>query len=153
MWRYCRLNLPFFPISAIIKGFGFDTLKTQLITAPVYFFAAGVYLLVAYFSDRMGKRSVFMVPLACIIIAGYAILLSPIDSLAPRLVAVILAASGIYSCVGLNVSLHVLTTHIVSCGRLGCWLTPCRLLAVLLQRLDHTPGIFSRYVICSDTTP
>lgn len=45
------------------------------------------------------------VPLACIIVVGYAILLSPVTSLAVRLVGILFAAMGIWCIVGLNVRL------------------------------------------------
>ena len=89
----------FMPV--IIKGLGFSAIKTQLITAPIYFWAAGVYIAVAAASDRVQKRSIFMVPMACVTLAGYAILVSPVSALPARIIGVLLAATGIYCIVGL----------------------------------------------------
>ena len=46
-----------------------------------------------------------MIPLSLVIVAGYAILLSNTNSLPGRVIGVLLAASGIWCIVGLNITL------------------------------------------------
>lgn len=90
----------------IIKAFGFDTVTTQLLTVPVYFWAAFVYITASILSDRLQKRIVFMIPLASITVVGYIILMVPsITNSGVRIFALLLQATGIYSMVGLNIIL------------------------------------------------
>ncbi|KAL7412091.1 major facilitator superfamily transporter [Mrakia frigida] len=92
-------------LPTIIRGFGYSVLTTQLITAPIYFWAAIIYITVAVFSDKVGVRTPFLVPLALCTVTGYAILLSPVTALGARLFACFLCATGIYCIVGLNITL------------------------------------------------
>lgn len=62
-------------LPTIIRGFGFDSVKTQLLTVPVYIWASAFYLVVANLSDRVRMRAVFMVPLCLVTAIGYAMLL------------------------------------------------------------------------------
>jgi hypothetical protein len=62
-------------LPTIIKGFGFDSVKTQLLTVPVYIWASAFYLVIANLSDRVRMRAVFMVPLCLVSAVGYAMLL------------------------------------------------------------------------------
>ncbi|KAL3294497.1 major facilitator superfamily transporter [Colletotrichum asianum] len=63
----------FLPV--IIRGFGYSSIKTQLLTVPVYIWASAVYLTVAYISDKLNKRAIFMVPMALVTATGYALML------------------------------------------------------------------------------
>lgn len=62
-------------LPTIIRGFGFDSVKTQLLTVPVYIWASAFYLVIANLSDRVRMRAVFMVPLCLVTAVGYAMLL------------------------------------------------------------------------------
>jgi predicted MFS family arabinose efflux permease len=62
-------------LPTIIKGFGYDSVKTQLLTVPVYIWASAFYLVVANLSDRVRMRAVFMVPLCLVTAVGYSMLL------------------------------------------------------------------------------
>lgn len=93
----------FLPV--IIKGFGFSSVMTQLLTVPVYIWASAVYLAVAYTSDKVNRRAVFMVPMALVTATGYALMLGvSMDSTAVMYFATFVTATGIYCVVGLNVT-------------------------------------------------
>lgn len=62
-------------LPTIIKGFGYDSVKTQLLTVPVYIWASAFYLVVANLSDRVKMRAVFMAPLCLVSAVGYSMLL------------------------------------------------------------------------------
>lgn len=62
-------------LPTIIKGFGYDSVRTQLLTVPVYIWASLFYLVIANLSDRVRMRAVFMVPLCLVSTIGYAMLL------------------------------------------------------------------------------
>lgn len=101
----CSLGFSTF-LPVIIKAFGQDTLRTQILSVPVFFAASIVYIIVSYLSDRTQRRVYFMVPLALVTAAGYAILHAPaVTALGPKYVACFLCGAGIYICVGLNVTL------------------------------------------------
>lgn len=59
----------------------------------------------SYLSDRFNRRTYFLVPLALVVISGYAILLSPVQAVSVRLLGCCLCATGIYSLVGTNIVL------------------------------------------------
>lgn len=93
----------FLPV--IIRGFGYSSVTTQLLTVPVYIWASVVYLFVAYVSDRINKRAVFMVPMALVTATGYALMLGVnMKATAVQYFATFLTATGIYCVVGLNVT-------------------------------------------------
>ncbi|KAF1956840.1 major facilitator superfamily transporter [Byssothecium circinans] len=93
----------FLPV--IIRGFGYESVRTQLLTVPVYIWASVVYISVAYASDYTNRRAMFMVPMALITSIGYAMMLGvPMSSTAVLYFATFVTATGIYCCVGLNVT-------------------------------------------------
>ncbi|KAI9639673.1 major facilitator superfamily transporter [Dioszegia hungarica] len=90
----------------IIRAFGFDVVTTQVLTVPIYFWAAAVYITASIISDKIGRRIIFMIPLASVTLIGYIILIIPsITSQGVRVFALLLQATGIYSMVGLNIVL------------------------------------------------
>lgn len=93
----------FLPV--IIRGFGYSSIKTQLLTVPVYIWASAVYLIVAYTSDKINKRAVFMVPMALVTATGYALMLGvSMETTGVQYFATFVTATGIYCVVGLNVT-------------------------------------------------
>ncbi|ORY59120.1 major facilitator superfamily transporter [Pseudomassariella vexata] len=93
----------FLPV--IIKGFGFSSLTTQLLTVPVYIWASMVYIFVSFLADRFNRRAVFMVPMALVTAVGYALMLGVnMESTAVLYFATFVTATGIYCVVGLNVT-------------------------------------------------
>jgi hypothetical protein len=93
----------FLPV--IIRGFGFSSVRTQLLTVPVYIWASCVYIVVAFASDYFHSRAFFMVPLALITSVGYALQLGvSMSSTSVLYFATFVTATGIYCVVGLNVT-------------------------------------------------
>lgn len=93
----------FLPV--IIRGFGYSSIRTQLLTVPVYIWASAVYLFIAWCSDYVNRRAFFMVPLALVTAVGYALMLGlPMTSTAVLYFATYVTATGIFCCVGLNVT-------------------------------------------------
>ncbi|KAJ0316656.1 hypothetical protein Brms1b_005375 [Colletotrichum noveboracense] len=93
----------FLPV--IIRGFGYSSIKTQLLTVPVYIWASAVYLTIAYISDKLNKRAIFMVPMAFVTATGYALMLGvSMKATGVQYFATFVTATGIYCVVGLNVT-------------------------------------------------
>ena len=93
----------FLPV--IIRGFGYSSVKTQLLTVPVYIWASFVYITISFFSDRIQRRAVFMVPMALVTAAGYSMMLGvSMTSTGVLYFATFVTATGIYCVVGLNVT-------------------------------------------------
>ncbi|KAI8264978.1 putative transporter [Colletotrichum sp. SAR11_239] len=93
----------FLPV--IIRGFGYSSIKTQLLTVPVYIWASAVYLTIAYISDKLNKRAIFMVPMALVTATGYALMLGvSMKATGVQYFATFVTATGIYCVVGLNVT-------------------------------------------------
>jgi len=91
----------FLPI--IIKdGFHYSTVQAQYLVIPVNLWGAVVYAVGAYLSDRYAVRFLPLVLCAPVGIAGYAVLLSDVDSAAVRYLATYLIATACYICTGGN---------------------------------------------------
>lgn len=58
-------------LPTIIKSLGYTANKAQLMTVPIYITAAILAVIVAYASDRVGKRSPFIITLYCFLIVGF----------------------------------------------------------------------------------
>ncbi|KAL9487891.1 hypothetical protein ACSS6W_000168 [Trichoderma asperelloides] len=71
---YWGIVCPLYGISlflpTIIKNLGYTSNKAQLMTVPIYITAAILAVVVAYVSDRVGKRSPFIIALLCVMIVG-----------------------------------------------------------------------------------
>lgn len=106
----CSFGLSTF-LPLIIKGFGYGTVTTQLLTIPVFFWAAGAYVFVSYLSDRYKTRVAFMLP-ACLVTAiGYAVQIGvPVQIRGALYFSTFLIAPGIYCIVGLNAT-WLLNSH------------------------------------------
>ncbi|KAF2792120.1 major facilitator superfamily transporter [Melanomma pulvis-pyrius CBS 109.77] len=92
-------------LPTIIRGFGYSSVRTQLLTVPVYIWASVVYITVAFASDYLRKRAVFMVPMALTTAVGYSLMLGvSMTSTAILYFATFVTATGIYCVVGLNVT-------------------------------------------------
>jgi MFS family permease len=57
-------------LPTIVKSLGYSSSSAQLMTVPVYITAAILGVIVAYFSDRVGRRSPFIIGLSCTMIIG-----------------------------------------------------------------------------------
>jgi len=100
----CSFGLSTF-LPSIIKAFGYSSVRTQLLTVPVYIWASVVYIAISFLSDRIERRAVFMVPMALISAAGYSMLLGvSMSSTSVLYFATFVTVTGIYCVVGLNVT-------------------------------------------------
>ncbi|TPX16214.1 uncharacterized protein E0L32_004209 [Thyridium curvatum] len=82
-------------LPTIIKNLGYTSSKAQLMTVPIYITAAILAVIVAYFSDRVGKRSPFIVPFLFMMLVGFIMCISSTN---PHVVygGVFIAACAIY---------------------------------------------------------
>lgn len=71
----------------IVKALGYSTINSQLLTAPVYAWAAIVYLVCAAISDRKDMRFWLIFPTGCVTIIGYVLLVAVQHSTAVSLFA------------------------------------------------------------------
>lgn len=84
-------------LPSLVKSFQFDSVLTQLLTVPVYFWAVAVYISVSFWSDKVQKRAVFMIPGALAVIVGYALLCTvPMRFKAVLYFACFLIVPGVY---------------------------------------------------------
>ncbi|KAI0160235.1 MFS general substrate transporter [Xylariaceae sp. FL1272] len=96
---YWGIVCPLYGISlflpTIVKNLGYTSSTAQLLTVPIYVVAAILAIIVAYFSDRVGKRGPFVIGCMLVIIVGYALCLS---TGRPGVIyaGVFIAAAGIY---------------------------------------------------------
>ncbi|TRX97694.1 hypothetical protein FHL15_001449 [Xylaria flabelliformis] len=98
---YWGIVCPLYGVSlflpTIIKNLGYVSSTAQLLTVPIYIFAAILAVVVAYFSDRIGKRSPFVVACMLAILIGFIL---------PGVVyaGVFIATAGIYSSFAGNIA-------------------------------------------------
>jgi hypothetical protein len=59
---------------SLVRSFGFDSVITQLLIAPIFFVAVAIYIAVSFWSDGVQKRAIFMVPGALTVAIGYSML-------------------------------------------------------------------------------
>jgi MFS family permease len=85
-------------LPAIIKGIGYTSVQAQLLTVPVYVWAAVSYFILAFMSDRFGLRGPFILIASVFLLIGYAVMLGTAN-LAARYTSVFLLAIGVYSTV------------------------------------------------------
>ncbi|KAI1118906.1 major facilitator superfamily domain-containing protein [Nemania sp. NC0429] len=100
MFVYWGIVCPLYGISlflpTIIKNLGYVSSTAQLLTVPIYITAAILAVVTAYFSDRVGKRSPFVITCIILIIIGFILAISSTN---PGVVyaGVFITAVGIYS--------------------------------------------------------
>ncbi|KAJ0323063.1 hypothetical protein COL5a_008511 [Colletotrichum fioriniae] len=72
---YWGIVCPLYGISlflpTIIRNLNYTSSTAQLMTVPIYITAAILAVIVAYISDRVGKRSPFIVGFLCMMIVGF----------------------------------------------------------------------------------
>ncbi|KXJ96059.1 major facilitator superfamily domain-containing protein [Microdochium bolleyi] len=96
---YWGIVCPLYGISlflpTIILQLGYKSSTAQLLTVPIYITAAILAVAVAYFSDRVGKRSPFVIGFLCTMVVGFAMCIA---SSTPGVVyaGVFIAACSIY---------------------------------------------------------
>ncbi|KAK7413573.1 hypothetical protein QQX98_007582 [Neonectria punicea] len=96
---YWGIVCPLYGISlflpTIIRNLGHTSSTSQLMTVPIYITAAILAVVVAYTSDRVGKRSPFIIAFLCIMIVGFTMCITTSN---PKVVyaGVFIAACAIY---------------------------------------------------------
>ncbi|KAF5502178.1 putative transporter [Colletotrichum aenigma] len=96
---YWGIVCPLYGISlflpTIIRNLNYTSSTAQLMTVPIYITAAILAVVVAYLSDRLGKRSPFIVGFLCMMIVGFSMCISSSN---PKVVygGVFVAACAIY---------------------------------------------------------
>jgi len=114
-WLYCFgfhfMSLPLYTLSlflpTIIANLGYSSAIAQLMTIPPYAVATILTVVVAYISERVGRRAPFLIASALTASIGYCILLSNTDPTAHPAVSYVgtfFAAAGIYPTTGLVLS-------------------------------------------------
>ncbi|KAJ3577113.1 hypothetical protein NPX13_g3452 [Xylaria arbuscula] len=104
LFVYWGIVCPLYGVSlflpSIIKNLGYVSSTAQLLTVPIYVTASILAVVVAYISDRMGKRSPFVVGCLCVILVGC------ISTGTPGVVyaGVFIAAAGIYPAFAGNIT-------------------------------------------------
>ncbi|KAI1369227.1 major facilitator superfamily domain-containing protein [Xylaria arbuscula] len=107
LFVYWGIVCPLYGVSlflpSIIKNLGYVSSTAQLLTVPIYVTASILAVVVAYISDRMGKRSPFVVGCLCVILVGYILCIS---TGTPGVVyaGVFIAAAGIYPAFAGNIT-------------------------------------------------
>jgi MFS family permease len=84
-------------LPTIIKGLGYSSALAQLMTIPVYALASMTCIIVGYFSDRLGQRSLFTLICYGFVFVGYLFAVAP-KKFIPSLTytGTFIAAAGIY---------------------------------------------------------
>ncbi|KAK1139228.1 hypothetical protein N8T08_001158 [Aspergillus melleus] len=90
-------------LPTILQSIGYNSLMSNVLTVPVYMWAAIVFIAVAFCADRYSKFSVFMLVTNVFGIVGYIILLS-VSNNAVKYFATYLCGIATYTGVGLNVA-------------------------------------------------
>lgn len=58
-------------LPSIIRNLGYSSSSAQLLTIPVYITASILAVVAAWFSDRVGKRSPFIIGFLLVMVAGF----------------------------------------------------------------------------------
>ncbi|KAK6840857.1 hypothetical protein PG987_001717 [Apiospora arundinis] len=88
-------------LPTIVKGLGtWSAAEVQLLTVPCYALGAIAYMSVAWYSDRVQRRAIFIVIFGCISVVGYGILVSNSTS-GVHYFGCFVVAMGLYVVVGL----------------------------------------------------
>ncbi|KAJ6041625.1 uncharacterized protein N7446_010495 [Penicillium canescens] len=90
-------------LPTILHGMGYDSLMSNVLTVPVYIWAAAIFIAVAFFSDRYSKFASFIFAANIFGIVGYILLLT-VDNTAVKYFATFLCGITTYTGVGLNVA-------------------------------------------------
>ncbi|GJN88248.1 hypothetical protein Rhopal_001213-T1 [Rhodotorula paludigena] len=96
-------SLPVF-LPTILEEMGFSSIRAQGLSAPPYLASFFVIVSVCFITDRIGDRTIFIIPLALLGGAGYLILaLATLTGV--RYFAIFLCATGIFPVIGLTLPL------------------------------------------------
>ena len=85
-------------LPSLLQGMGFEGVRIQLMTVPVYACATITFFMIAWFSDRIGQRGLpLLFALLCAVL-GYAIMLGTENATA-RFVSVFILSIGVFTTV------------------------------------------------------
>ncbi|KAI0126752.1 major facilitator superfamily domain-containing protein [Xylariales sp. AK1849] len=107
LFVYLGIVCPLYGVSlflpTIINSLGYTSSTAQLLTVPIYITAAILAVVVAYISDRVGKRSPFVISFLFMMVVGFAMCISTSN---PRVVyaGVFVVACAIYPSFPGNIS-------------------------------------------------
>ncbi|KAJ5907287.1 uncharacterized protein N7473_004203 [Penicillium subrubescens] len=90
-------------LPTILKGMGYNSLMSNVLTVPVYIWAASVFIAVAFCADRYSKFASFIFATNIFGIIGYILLLA-VSNRAVQYFATFLIGITTYTGVGLNVA-------------------------------------------------
>ncbi|KAL2024971.1 hypothetical protein VTK56DRAFT_3670 [Thermocarpiscus australiensis] len=99
---YWGVVCPLYGISlflpTIIRQLGYQSSQAQLMTVPIYIAAAILAVIAAYFSDKVGKRSPFIIGFLLMMAVGFSMCIATDPTTNPRVVygGVFVAACAIY---------------------------------------------------------
>lgn len=65
-------------LPSIIRNLGYSSSSAQLLTIPVYITASILAVVAAWFSDRVGKRSPFIIGFLLVMVAGFTMYVPPL---------------------------------------------------------------------------
>lgn len=88
-------------LPAIVKGLGYTSVTAQLMTVPVYIWAAISFMIAARISDRILQRGIFVIIANAIIAVGFFILIFA-DSHGVRYFGTFVVATGVYPSTAFN---------------------------------------------------
>ncbi|KAF9332791.1 hypothetical protein BG006_004324 [Podila minutissima] len=92
-------------IPSIIRGFDYDPIMTQIMTAPVYIIACIVTITMAFSSDRFSERGYHAAASEALATLGYFLLIMTRDSTtAAKYVSLVFCAAGVYSYIPIQLS-------------------------------------------------
>lgn len=85
-------------LPTIVNNLGYTSSTAQLLTVPIYVTASILAVVFAYFSDRLGKRSPFIIFFLCLMVVGFAMCIAADPDKQPGVVyaGVFLIACAIY---------------------------------------------------------
>ncbi|RAK91799.1 MFS transporter [Aspergillus costaricaensis CBS 115574] len=90
-------------LPTILGSLGYNSLMSNVLTVPVYIWAAIVFIAVAFCADRFGRFSIFILVTNIFGIVGYILLLT-VSSDPVKYFATYLCGVAVYTGVGLNVA-------------------------------------------------
>lgn len=99
---FVQIVCPLYGISlflpTIVKNLGYTSSTAQLMTVPIYVTASILAVIFAYFSDRLGKRSPFIIFFLGVMVVGFAMCIATDPNENPGVVyaGVFLIACSIY---------------------------------------------------------
>ncbi|KAF9377253.1 hypothetical protein CPB97_010313 [Podila verticillata] len=141
-------------IPSIVRGFDFDPVTTQIMTAPIYVIACIVTITMAFSSDRFSERGYHAAASEALATLGYFLLIMTRDnSTTAKYVSLVVCAAGVYSYIPIQLSWPssniggqtkkgVAIAFVMSIGQIGS------IVGGQLYRADDAPKYIRGNTIC-----